>query len=109
MLGDLGLGLGQRELIDEGDGVRHGLVAKFVDVQPAHGDGQGFLFQAPALAGGAGALAHAVLQLFSGGLGLGLLEAPLHVVEDALKGLGKRAPAVGPLVTELELLPLGAV
>ena len=109
LLGDLGLGLGQRELVDEGDGVRLGLVAEFVDVQPAHGDGQRLLFQPPAPAGGAGTLAHAVLQLFSGGLGLGLLEAPLHVVEDALKGLGKRAPAVGPLVTELELLPLGAV
>ena len=84
-------------------------MAEFVDVQPAHGDGQGLLFQPPAPAGGTGALAHAVLQLFSGGLGLGLLEAPLHVVEDAFKGLGKRAPAVGPLVTELELLPLGAV
>ena len=109
LLGDLGLRLGQRQIIDKGDSIRHGLVAELVDIQPAHGDGQGLLFQPPAPAGGAGALAHAVLQLFPGGFGLGLLEPPLHVVEDTLEGLGKGSPAIGPLVGQLELFALGAV
>ena len=61
------------------------------------------------MAGGAGALAHAVLQLLAHGVGLGLLVPPLQVVADALKGLVKGTLAPGLVIVEGKLLPLGAV
>ena len=89
--------------------VCYALAGEGVDVQPSHGDGQGLLAQPPALAGGAGALAHHLLQLFLAGVGLGLLEAALNIVADALKGLVQRALAPGLVIVQLQLFPLGAV
>ena len=56
---------------------------------------RGLLPQAAALTGGAGALAHALLQLPAHGVGLGLLIPALQVVADPLKGLVQGAPAPG--------------
>ena len=61
------------------------------------------------MAGRAGALAHAVLQVLLAGVGLGLGVAALQVVADALKGLVEDALAPGLVVVELQLLALGAV
>ena len=67
-------------MIHKIQGVGDGFVAEFVDIQVPYGHRQGLLFQPPALAGGAGALAHALLQLFPGGIGLGFSKPPLHIV-----------------------------
>ena len=98
--GDLGLGLGEDQSVHKGQGLVHRLVTEFVDVQSAHRDGQSLLFQAAASAGGAGALAHALLQFLPGGIRLGLHEAALHVVQNAFKGLLEGPLAVGPGVGE---------
>ena len=69
----------------------------------------GLLFQPPALAGGAGALGHQLLQLPLAGVALSLLIAALHVVADALEGLVQHALSPGLVIVELQLFPLGAV
>ena len=80
LLGNLGLGFCQGQMIHKIQGVGDGFVAEFVDIQVPYGHCQGLLFQPAALAGGAGALTHALLQLLPGGIGLGFGEPPLHVV-----------------------------
>ena len=80
LLGNLGLGFRQGQMIHKIQGVGDGFVAEFVDIQVPYGHRQGLLFQPAALAGGAGALTHAFLQLLPGGIGLGFCEPPLHVV-----------------------------
>ena len=96
-------------MVHKVQGLGDRLVAEGVNVHPPHGDRQGLLLQPAAPAGGAGALAHALLQLLPGGVGLGLGEPPLHVVQDALKGLLEGTHSIGPVVGELQFLPLRAV
>ena len=108
-LGDAHLLLAQLQVLDEVQGLGHRLAAEVVDVDAPHRDRQGLLPQPLAAAVGAGALAHALLQLPAHGVALGLLVAALQVVDDALEGLHQGALAVGPVIGELELLPLGAV
>ena len=89
--------------------VHYGQAGQSIDVLVAHGDGQGLLFQPLALAGGAGALRHQLLQLPFAGVGLGLPPAALDVVADAFEGLVQHTLAPGLVVVELQLLPAGAV
>ena len=96
-------------MLDEVQGVVYRFAAEFVDVDASYRDGQGLLPQTLAAAVGAGTLAHAVLQLPAGGIGLGLPVAPFQIVADALKGLHQGALAVLPLVGELQLFSPGAV
>ena len=100
---------GELQMVDKVQGLGHRLVAEGVDVDVPHGDGQGLLPEPPAPAVGAGPLAHALLQLPAHGVGLGLPVAALQVVHHPLEGLHQGPLAVGPVVGELELLPLGAV
>ena len=108
-LGNHGLGGIELQLVNKRQCFVHTLAAVGVDVQPAHGDGQGLLLQALALTGGTGALGHALLQLPLHGVGLGLPVAPLQIVDNALKGLVQGTLAPGLVVVEGELLPIGAV
>ena len=107
--GNHGLGLVEHQFFHKVQGLGDALAAVAVDVQPAHSDGQRLPLQPPALAGGAGALGHALLQLPLHGVGLGLPVAALQVVDNALEGLVQGALAPGLVVAEGELLPLGAV
>ena len=77
--GDHGLGLVQDQLLHKIQGLGDALAAEAVDIQAAHRDGQRLLFQPPPLAGGTGALGHALLQLPLHGVGLGLPVAALQV------------------------------
>ena len=80
-----------------------------MDGAAPHGDGQGLPLEPLSLALGAGALAHALLDLPLHGVRLGFPVAALQVVDNALEGLVQGALAPGLVVVQGELLPLGAV
>ena len=107
--GDHGLGGIQLQMLHKVQGIADALAAIAVDVQPAHGDGQGLPLQPAAPAGGAGALAHALLQLPLHAVRLGLPIAALQIVHDALKGLIQGPLAPGLVIVQRQLLPPGAV
>ena len=108
-LGDHHLGVRKGEAVHEGQGVHHGAGGEVVDAAAPHGDRQGLPLQPPALAGGAGALAHALLHLPAAGVGLGLPVAALDVVAHALEALVEHPLAPGLVVVQLQLLSAGAV
>ena len=109
LVGDHALGLGEGDGIQKCQGLVHRLLAELVDGAAPHGDRQGFPLEPFALTGGAGALAHALLNLPLHGVGLGLPVAALQVVYDALKGLVQRALAPRLVVIQGQLFPLGAI
>ena len=99
----------QLQAVDHVQLVHHGQLREGVDVHVPHRHRQGLLPQAAALAGGAGAVGHGLLQFPLGGVALGLQIPPLQIVADALKGLIQHALAPGLVIFQLQLLVSGAV
>lgn len=108
-LADTQLLLGEREGIDKRDLLRHAHARERVDVHAADRHRQRLAPQPAALTRGAGALAHALLQLRAHALALRLLIAAFEVVDDALKRLVEHALAARLVVVQLQLFALRAV
>ena len=87
----------------------HRQVAELVDGQISYRYRQQLLPQPPAVAGGAGALGHQVLQIPLAAVAVGLPVAALQVVDNPLKGLIQCPLAPGLVVVEGEFFPFGAV
>ena len=108
-LADAHLLLRERQLIHKVERVDHGFFAIVTDAKSADRDGEGFAPQSLAAATGAGALAHAALELLAHAVALRFLVAALQVGDHALKGLIQNALAARLVVLELQLFPLCAV
>ena len=108
-LADAHLLLRERELIHKVERVDHGFFAIVTDAKSADRDGEGFAPQSLAAATGAGALAHAALELFAHAVALRFLIAALQVGDHALKGLIQNALAARLVVLEFQLFPLRAI
>ena len=108
-LADTQLLLGEREGIDKRDLLRHAHARERVNVHAADRHRQRLAPQPAALTRGAGALAHALLQLRAHALALRLLIAAFEVVDDALKRLVEHALAARLVVVQLQLFALRAV
>ena len=93
-------------MLHEVQGLGDRLVAEGINVDAPHRHRQGLPAQTATVAGGAGVLAHAVLQLLAHRVGLGLLVPPLQVVADALKSLVKGTLSPGLVIVEGKLLSL---
>jgi hypothetical protein len=101
LVGDHGLGPGEGQALHEPQGLGHRQRGEIIDAAAAYRHRQALHLQPPALAHRAGALAHDLLQLPAGGLGLGVPVTAFHVVADALEGLAEGALAPGLVVVEL--------
>ena len=97
------------QLLYKGEGLRDGHVAEVHYRKPAHGDGQGLLFEALSAAVGAGILAQVLLVLLAHALALRVAVAALDAVHKALEGLAEHALAARGVVLELERLAVRAV
>ena len=109
LLGDDSHGAGELQTVDEFQFLRDRQRAEVHDVHPADGDGEADVGQALAVALGAGALGHALLELLAHGVGLCLGEAAGDVVDHALERPLERAAPVGALIIDGELFRARAV
>ena len=87
LIGNALLLFGEGQVLHELQRLSDRQLAEVVDGQAAHRDGQHFRAQSFSAAGGAGAVAHAILQLPAHAVGLGLLITALQIADNAFKGL----------------------
>ncbi len=107
---DLALRLRQLEPVEPLDRPARGHPRELVDAEPAHPDGERLGPQPRALALGAGAQRHVLLDLLARPVRVRLAIAPLEVRDDALEGRGVRAPpSVAVAVRDVDALAVRAV
>ena len=97
------------QLLYEGEGLRHGHIAEVHYREPAHGDGEGLLFETLPAAVGAGVFAEVLLVLLAHALALRVAVAALYAVHEALEGLAEHALAARGVVLQLQRLAVRAV